>query len=211
MTVITATVPMTHIKAALLFAAKKDARSYLNGIMVEFSETETVLVATNNATLAAFRTNADPRGSTGFSRQSVILPRDLCEAVAKMITGTIQIVVAAGASEQRAVTLIGVDAGQSISGVATNGGYPFAWRNTVHATCDGTVAQYDLEMLSRFAKAAKLLGRKYALIAHNGDKAAVVAFDGCDEFAGAIMPLRIVAAMACPAWVHGAPIAAEAV
>ena len=210
MNVITATVPMSHIKAALLFTEKKDKRDYLNGIMVEFGETETVLVATDNTALAAFRTGADPRGGAGFSRQSVTIPRDLCEAVAKMITGTVQIVVAPGEHEQRAVTLIGVDAGQSISGVATNGGYPFEWRRTMHATCDGTVAQYDLAMLARFEKAGKLLGRKYALIAHNGDKAGIVTFDRCDEFAGAIMPLRIVAAMACPAWVHGAPITEDA-
>ena len=75
-----------------------------------------------------------------------------------------------------------------------NAAYP-NYRRIIPAKPSGEAAQFDANLITPFAKAAKALGAIYdkvprVLIKHNGNGAALVSFGRDDEYIGVIMPLR---------------------
>ena len=62
------------------------------------------------------------------------------------------------------------------------------WRRVCPASPSGELAHYDMNYLGDFGRIATLLGRKYAVIQHNGQGPALINL-GADAF-GILMPIR---------------------
>lgn len=168
-----------HLKAALVFAPKKDYRYYLNGVLIEW-DTETVsVVATDGHRLFA----ATHPVSEPVEPGSVIVPYD---DVKRALTGykfdTIDFIAAGG---PYLPILGGVTVGE------IDGTYP-DWRLVVPSKISGEDGQFDPRYVGDLAKAAKALGIKDAKahIYHNGMSAALVTFGGREDCFAILMPRR---------------------
>lgn len=167
-----------HLKAAYQFTAEADVRYYLNGVFAEVRASETRLVATDGNMAGVLR-DVCVLGDQDVL-PDVIIPN---ETVKLAIT-----------NKSPCITLAFDDGKWSLAGISFTpvaGVFP-AYRRIIPRRCSGEAAQFNVEFLGRFLKAAKALGVKsQPIIRHNGEGGAQVQFYGRDdEFVGVIMPLR---------------------
>jgi DNA polymerase-3 subunit beta len=78
----TLTIPVAHLKASLLQAAKKDIRYYLNGVYIDRTNTMTHAVATDGHRMSVFTSRLD--ASADCEPFGIIIPRDIIEAAVKL-------------------------------------------------------------------------------------------------------------------------------
>ncbi|WP_397473775.1 hypothetical protein [Pusillimonas sp.] len=191
----TINVSVKALKAAVEFAAKKDIRYYLNGVLVQASADETRIVGTDGHILGAFREDHenDVDGTV-----ELIIPYDVIQGIkltAKQMKG-------------RIISLTPVDEGLwqfYVSAVPTlfkpvDGKFPEYQR--VIPTHDGGVpvgpTQYNDVLLSRVGKAIQIWTESKAgwmayRLVHAGDGLAArieSAVVKGGNFVGAIMPIR---------------------
>ena len=174
-------IPTTHLKAALLFAAKKDVRYYLNGVLIEWSNDNVSIVATDGHRLFAATCPIDESVEPG----SVIISYD---DVKRALTG------------YKAECIEFTPNGEHLLHTATLGSVAFQpmdgtypdWRRVVPAEISGEAAQFDPRYVGDLAKAAKALGVKdgQAHIYHNGMSGALVTFGGREDCCAILMPMR---------------------
>lgn len=183
------------LSAVALFAAKKDARYYRHGVFIETGPKGAILVATDGYALAAMHAPADCEVSAG------VVPIELISNAIKTSKGDkLYLTIDTDhptATGQPMYTIAGMHA-QGI-----DGRFP-EWRRVV-PTCEPScvAAQFDPELVSRFGKAAKLLGKKSTsvCVAHNGpEQAARVLIDSSPDFLGVIMPYWRKANTDVPDW-----------
>ena len=171
-----------QIQAALLFAAKKDIRYYLNAVLVETTPGETRLVATDGHALLVQRYAA-----VNAETVSVVIPRDVLEGV----KGGGHIV---GVRDALGWSLI--DGNTRTAFTPTDGQY-LDYRRLLRATKaqsgDTSAGHFNPEFLVKYQKAARILGSKeYPFIRQAGEKnGAFVTTQGLPDFLGVIMPCRL--------------------
>ena len=167
-------IPTDHLKAALLFAARKDVRHYLNGVLIEWSRDNVFTVATDGHRLFA----ATHPVSEPVEPGSVIVS---FEDVKRALTG------------YKAECMEFTPNANTLGNVAfqpMDGTYP-DWRRVVPAKISGKTAQFDPRYVGDLAKAAKALGVKdaQAHIYHNGMSGALVTFGGREDCCAILMPM----------------------
>ena len=186
------------LAAMKLFAATKDVRYYLNGLLLEIGRHESRLVGTNGHMMAALRIECDQPPIREPVR--VILPNDGLTHVKKK--GTVTVSVGSPALQDSSACAIAVECGGvSWSGLSIDGRYP-DWRRIVPASASGDTAQFDPHYMTLFQDAAALLARgktPMATFAHNGNSPAIVDV-GDENFIGVLMPWRAEPVSTAPAW-----------
>ncbi len=180
-------IPTNHLKAALLFAAKKDVRYYLNGVLIEWDSENVTIVATDGHRLFAATHPVDEPAEPG----SVIVSYDdvkcaLSGYKAETIEFTPNDSVGVRLQHGLQTATLGNASFQPIDGT-----YP-DWRLVVPAKISGETAQFDPRYVGDLAKASKALGVKdaQAHVYHNGMSAALVTFGGREDCYAILMPMR---------------------
>lgn len=165
-----------HIAAAVHTAGTADRRPYLNAVYVEGR----VIVSTDGTVLSAYRGPESAEYLPPF-----LIPLGAAKLIAKLKPAEVE---AAALPDGR------VDVGGVVF-KPVEGVFP-DWRRVVRPADTGPrTAQLDPELLAKFIKVAKALGRKpYDIAVWNADGdplAARIAIRGCeDEFIGVIMGMR---------------------
>jgi len=165
--------PMNSLKAMSLLASKQDIRYYLNGVLVESNKSYTRMVATDGTLLGIYQISETAHDDQPFS---IIVPNEI---IAKL--------------DKRDNFLSCENGKWSIDGMAftpVEGTFPDYMRVMPSKPATGEPAQFNHELITRFAKCSRLLvGSKYPVIAHNGGSSALVDI-GLDRFVGVVMPMR---------------------
>lgn len=166
--------PKNSLKAMALLASKQDIRYYLNGVLVESTGAYTRLVATDGHLLGVFQISETAHDGNAFS---IIIPNEI---IAKL--------------DKKDNFLSTNEHGNwSIDGISftpVEGKFPDYMRVLPAKPASGESAQFNPELITRFAKCSKLLnGRPWPVIAHNGESSALVDI-GLDRFIGVVMPMR---------------------
>lgn len=165
-----------HIAAAVHTADTADYRPYLNAVYVEGR----VIVSTDGRVLSAYRGPESAEYLPPF-----LIPLDAAKLIAKLKPINVEV----SALPDGRIDVGGV-VFKPVEGV-----FPDWCRVVRRAEAGPRTAQLDPELLAKFIKVAKALGRKpYDIAVWNacGDShAARVAIAGCeDEFLGVIMGMR---------------------
>ena len=186
-------IPISYIKCALVTAAAKDVRYYLNGLAILPHKTGAILATADGHRLTMLHIP----GPFGLPEGGAILPRDFCERVAKFkyAAKNPQETFTIEGSRVRA-TLAGMDA------ALVDGRFPDVAR-VVPKECSGEVSQFDPRYLGDLAKQAIALGAgaTNVYIHHNGEtSAARITMGGHPEFLGVLMPVRVEDAPAAGDW-----------
>ena len=188
-------VPISYIKCALVTAAAKDVRYYLNGLAILPHKTGAILAGADRHRLTMLHIP----GPFGLPEGGAILPRDFCERIAKFKypRKDLQETFTIEAGRVRA-TLAGMDA------ALVDGRFPNMAR-VASKECSGEVSQFDPRYLGDLAKQAMALGAgaTNVYIHHNGETgAARITVGGHPEFLGVLMPVRVQDAPAAGDWVN---------
>lgn len=200
-----------YIAAVMTAAAKNDIRFYLNSLCLEIGQLETRMIATDGHRLLVASVRATQEELTELT--TVILPRDMLDRIKLKGNTLIQIDYYPGKLEHEVKVTYD---GKTEIGRTVTGQYP-DWRRIVPESVTGEVAQFNLNYMSDFAKAAAYLKGKTKLpyanvrITPNGLGAAWVAFEKEPVF-GLVMPQRfndkIELPTGLPEWVKTYPHAA---
>jgi DNA polymerase-3 subunit beta len=165
--------PMNSLKAMSVLASKQDIRYYLNGVLVESNKSYTRMVATDGHLMGIYQISETAHNDEEFS---IIVPNEI---IAKL--------------DKRDNFLSCENGKWSIDGMAftpVDGKFPDYMRVLPTKPATGESAQFNPELITRFAKCSKLLnGTKNPVIAHNGGSSALVDL-GLDRFVGVVMPMR---------------------
>ena len=178
-------VNMKALCALVHFAGKNDIRFYLNGVCVEFRETETVYVATDGNALGSYKVpqrNESPR--------SVIIPRDVIERI-KLHKTHHDAVLSIG--DDGAARLVYAAQNVDVGFKPLDGVFP-DWRRVVPTEVSNEPGNYNVELLSKFVKVNKVFGASHpgvVLLRQNGERGAALVSLKDDAFQGAIMPFRV--------------------
>jgi DNA polymerase-3 subunit beta len=178
------TIDRNALKAVSRFAAIKDIRYYLQGVLIESTPLQTRLAATDGHTLAVHR--ADAKGDNEGSWTG-ILPLDAVTTLLKMkpshktlkdapITVTV--------SDEGEIRCDWV--GQSIITRAVDGKFP-DYRRVIPETLDGIAAWINPDYLTRIVDAAKDIGAGFTF--GFGGNSCSMAYIGQDMVA-VVMPMR---------------------
>lgn len=165
--------PKNSLKAMAVLASKQDIRYYLNGVLVESNGAHTRLIATDGHLLGVFQISETAHDDKAFS---IIIPNEI---ITKL--------------DKKDNFLSCVDGKWNIDGISfvpVDGKFPDYMRVLPANPATGETAQFNPELINRFAKCSKLLnGSKFPVIAHNGQSSALVDI-GLDRFVGVVMPMR---------------------
>lgn len=193
-----------HIKALIPIAAKNDPRSYLTGIYVEVGQSESRIVACDWHCLGVIRSDFGHDNEDVSEPVAVIIPIYVAQILAK---GKTEIQLHIGDKKDlglerdcQAVT----EDGATIGFASLDGEYP-QWRRAAELgkTDDTSPAQFQSNLISKFAKTAKVLGDAKGdfVIWHRGqDEAAGVYMTFEPDFFGVIMPMRQDKKSGTPDW-----------
>lgn len=169
-------VELPVLKALLLTAGNNDARTIINGVLVEYSASGIILV------------------STDWHRMSIARVDYSCEAFRSFIINRAHIEMIKGKQYFPLKILHGQQSPVSIGGISympIDGTYP-DWRRVLPCgTITGEVATYNPAYIGDLSKARKLLGISpdQCNLEQNGDRGALDRIT--DDFYVVIMPLRL--------------------
>ena len=176
-------IPAKYLKAALLFASKKDVRYYLNGVLFEVLNGQARLVATDGQILGVFQL-----GECSLPDTQIINPRD-CHETIKPKAGEVALRPVNG----RTCAL--VYAGDEYTFTAIDARFPDYRRVIPSGVASGESAQFSSELIVVLDKAYKVLNpsSKWNMpyISHNGSRSGALVDLNDDNFLGVIMPLNL--------------------
>lgn len=177
-------IPAKYLKAALLFAPKKDARYYLNGVLFETLHGQARLVVTDGHILGVFRL-----GECSLPDTQIIIPRECLETI-KLKYGEVTLRPGDG----KTCALVYSD--DEFTFTAVDGRFPDYRQAIPSGEMSGESAQFSSELIVVMGKAYKVLNpsSKWNMpyISHNGLRGALVDLND-DNFLGMIMPLKTTA------------------
>ena len=184
-------IPAKYLKAALLFAGKKDVRYYLNGVLFEVLNGQARLAATDGHILGVFRL-----GECSLPDTQIIIPREKIESI-KLKDG--EVTLRPGDFKTCAL----VYAGDEFTFTAVDDRFPDYRRVIPSGVMSGEPAQFSSELIARLDKAYKVLNPSskwnVPYISHNGSSSALVDLND-DNFLGVIMPIRPIRPLRTEAW-----------
>lgn len=161
------------LKALLCFAAAKDVRHYLVGVLLEV----------NNGTLRGVATNGHFLGVTrlceiGAPNGAWILPREFVERIVKtrdiyMLTVSDESLVASCGFVSKPI----------------EGKFPDWRRVTAYPAGEQSPGNYDVDLLHSIAKASKCLGNKHGYFAMQQFGTSRAPFQIADDFCGIVMSM----------------------
>lgn len=190
----TITIPAEFFRAALLAAAKKDMRNYLNGVTLDFQKPRAVLMATDGHLLLAFYIGETPAELQG---KQFFVPRDIVENIKAKHGPTVGITI-----DLTAETLTITDTAHGISStVSTKLPTLRDWRRVIPEKVTGEstrminpVYLYDMQsaglILAKKSAGKNSRGLVTFTLYNNGTGPAVVLFNDRNDVIGLIMPLR---------------------
>lgn len=200
MTIIRHHLKRSHLRAALVLAAKQNIRYYLNGVLVELHPERAYIVGCDGHRLGVFRDVDGDRNDelAAMPGQCVefIIPRDMLEKLKAARRSSLPVVLCTYDTETRDVS-IAAD-GATMTAQAVEGKFP-DWRRVLPAAATkpehvGRAGQFNLDYLASFAKVADYLGAAHPetapVIWHQGQDAAAISIPGYPDFRGVIMGLR---------------------
>lgn len=195
------TVPASYLAVLKLFAADRDIRMCLNGILVEPCGSYTLLVATDGHRLGVFRV------SSRLSAPPVILPIEMLRHVKHHGDAVLCV-----ANDRKLEVRY---EGAVFNGLAIEATYP-DWRRVLPETAaSGKGAQYNTDYLNDLGKACRMLhgngGRKFPTLAHNGNGGAIIGLQH-EDFIGILMPMHLYPTATVPTWAKkktGKPVDSE--
>ena len=177
-------IPAKYLKAALLFASKKDVRYYLNGVLFEILNGQARLVATDGNMLGVFQL-----GECSIPDTQIIIPREKIEVIKLKAD---EVTLRPGDGKTCAI----VYAGNEYTFTAIDARFPDYRRVIPSGVMSGESAQFSSELIVVLDKAYKVLNpsskRGTPYISHNGLRGALVDLND-DNFLGVIMPLKTTA------------------
>lgn len=200
-----------ELLAVACFAAQKDIRNYLNGVLLEIWPARFRLVATDGTALGLIQkpetidlNGHHPDDGTPYQ---VIIP-NLLIAKIKDKKGFVELTIEPDNSlgmGQAELTLSLQDS-SAIKMLAETGPFP-DYQKIIPQEFSGKAAQFSFALVNKFYKAYTMLAGKVGgktcpgmKIAHNGDSGALVRFGSYEDFIGVIMPLRNVDIVKRPYW-----------
>ena len=202
------------LRAVSRFAAKKDIRYYLNGVLIEVYANVAYIVATNGHALAVGRIARDDHALME-GQGAAIIP---AEFLAKIKTGRVLELILTVSDAEDGVsdfTLDDVSEGTKTSGKTIDGKFP-DWRRVVPSKVSGIPSQFNPEYLSVCMKASQDMGSRLGNIAigYNGaenqaDKPTGRTYDGAalvdvgdENLTVVLMPWTQTAPTVSPEWVR---------
>ena len=187
------TIDINKLAAMKLFAAKKDVRYYLNGMLLEIGSRESRLVATDGHVMAIIRLDFCRPGPT----QQVIIP---IEALKGIKRGRGDATITLSDSGSNVVDLRIESPTWQWACQSVDAAYP-DWRKVLPEKVSGEVAQFNADYLAAFQDAAVMLSGGLITVGHNGTGGALISINN-DDFVGIIMPIRqkFEALTGSPAW-----------
>jgi DNA polymerase-3 subunit beta len=183
----TITICRNQLLASICTASKKDLRFYLMGVQVLATETDTRLVSTDGNILSVQRLITRNVLDTG--PVELIIPIETCEKI-KSHKGDLPVELTLKDGQWCLV-----DYGTMHFFTPIDRKFP-DFKRVIPVKCSGEVGQFQIALLSRFEKAAKILGAKcksipVVSISHNGRDAALVSIGRDHEYLGVIMPVKV--------------------
>jgi hypothetical protein len=175
---------LSALRAALLCAAKKDIRTYLQSVYLDGPRG--LIVGTDGHRMFVGKAALPPE-------LQIMIPRDLCERVLKTASKLNPACFAVLLPDNR-VRFAMAD-GAAVEGDLldpTDGKYP-DYTRVIPATANGEPAVYNPDYLTDARDALRHYSgfkRVDISIAYNGTSPGVVHFTGCDEAMVIIMPIR---------------------
>lgn len=175
-------IPAKYLKTALLFAAKKDIRYYINGVLFEVLDGQARLVATDGQILGVFQL-----GECSLPDTQIIIPREKIESIRLKAD---EVTLRPGDGKTCAL----VYSGDEFTFTAVDGRFPDYRRVIPSGVMSGESAQFSSELIVVLDKAYKVLNPSSKwntpYISHNGLRGALVDLND-DNFLGMIMPLKL--------------------
>ena len=169
-----------HLKALRYLTDKTGSiRPHLAGVHVTIRGGSVTLAATTGEVMGMLVCVGSP---LDLPPEPFTIGNDACDQIVKAAKGK-PVTVAVGPN--------GYLEAAGVFFKPLEGAYPDV-RRVIPATTSGNAAQFDPELLMRFAKTAKALGGKsgYVMVDHNGNDSATVRIPGRADFIGVVMPLR---------------------
>jgi len=198
---LTSTINLRVLGAAVAFASKDEARYYLNGVCLEIDARSVTYIATDGHRLIAYHDEKqDPEAPDNLLIGTFIIPTAHCkphklekdDVGEAKIFGSGRLTIAHDFCD---VTFLPID-----------GSFP-DWRKTVpREKVSGLIGQFNLKLLASFDKFAAAVDLPMPFVAHNGLEApAVIWFPGRPEVLGVAMPFKITNEIArdVPEWARG--------
>ena len=180
-------VNMQALCALVHLSSKQDIRWYLNGVCVEFRETETVYIATDGHVLGRY---IDPQRNE--TPASVIVPRDVIERI-KLHKADHSAVLHVEDDGKRARLVYAAQI-VNVGFAPLDGKFP-DWRPVVPSETSGEAGHFDVELLGKFVKVNKVFGKPFNpgvfRLRQNGPAGAALVELVNTKFLGVIMPVRI--------------------
>jgi DNA polymerase-3 subunit beta len=197
---LTSTINLRVLGAAVAFASKDEARYYLNGVCLEIDERSVTYIATDSHRLIAYRDEKqDPEAPDNLLTGTFIIPTAHCkphklekeDAGEAKIFGSGRLTIAHDYCD---VTFMPID-----------GIYP-DWRKIIPLEkVSGTPAQFNLDYLQAFKKFAAAVDLPPPFVAHNGEGPALVWYPNRPDVVGVIMPFKMTNEIGrdVPEWTRG--------
>lgn len=188
------------------FAAVKDIRYYLNGILLEVGNRESRLVATAGHCLGALRLESVSHEACTTPEQYIIPTEAVLRFKPKKGTGdTVTLTVEPKQSTGQQYATLEDATGSKYTFPLIDGRFP-DYRRVIPSRCQGTAGHFNPEILMSFVKASKDLGSSAGMIhiAQNERDAALV-FIPDDRFVGVVTQRRTqeLEKDSSPAWAQG--------
>lgn len=192
-----------HLSAALICAANKDIRYYLNGVLVDIREREVRVVATDGYRLIVMREVLND-GDEPHAPAQIIIPREVLKGIkpaAKAIVKCVLHYDAENPLEPCALKCL-KDADRGFTPI--DGTFPDFERILPKERPSGERAYFDADYLADFKRIAEILGVGHACVFDNGnDACAPVTFGAREDAFGVLMPMLWDSEYKVPEWVAG--------
>ena len=179
-------IPIEHVRAALIVAAKSDVRYYLNGVCFSLDPEKgrVLTIATDGHRLLVLRaTSALAECEAG----EFIVPRDALEDAAKGVKAGTAINVSLDEDGRVGLTTLK----RQLTTRRVDARFP-EWQRVMPYNPSGEPAQYDPAYIADFGRVASLFGKSgWIDVGYNGLSPALVTFGTTPDAIAALMPLRM--------------------
>ena len=186
-------IPARALKAAVVFAAEKDPRYYLEGVVVQRRRGLVKLVATDgHVLLVQVLDDVDNAGELDFD---AILPREVGDKLRRPKLNESQLVKLELTLDDEPKAYRATCNAQKLEGLLVEGVFP-VWERLVPMATSGEAAFYNPELICRIFQAAKQFGRQKGShkslvdLYQNGEGPAVARFTNNPSALALVMPYR---------------------
>ena len=186
------TLKVSHLKAALICAATKDIRYYLNGVLLEVRKRDALLVSTDGHRLAVIHAATVSQDEPDNVPAQIIIPREVLKGLKsenrREDTCTLQHDPAKPETECRISGIVGGD--RVFAPVDAK--YP-DYSRVIPAEVNGERAVFEPTFLADFLDLVRILAgniRAFYTLHENSTSSAVITCAEVPEFLGVLMPMR---------------------